>query len=203
MRLFRPGFLAGCLYPEALFRIKTTEKILYLTFDDGPDPVSTPQLLDILKEHDIKALFFCNGRAAEKYPDLINQILKGGHLIGNHGYNHFDGWRTDSVKYINDVTRASKYTSDKIFRPPFGRLSFKQKRLLKSYKLVFWDIMAYDFDITFGSGNSLKVLKKKIRTGSIIVLHDTASSTVTTIIGEFLTFTVNAGYRFELINVFA
>lgn len=203
MRLFRPVFLAGCLYPEALFRIKTTEKILYLTFDDGPDPVSTPQLLDILNEYDVKALFFCNGKAAEKHPDLINQILKGEHLIGNHGYYHFDGWRTDSVKYIKDVVRASKYTSDKIFRPPFGRLSFKQKRLLKSYKLVFWDIMAYDFDITFGRETCLTVLKKKIRPGSIIVLHDTASSTLTSIIGEFLIFAVNAGYRFELINVFA
>ena len=160
-------------------------------------------MLEILKEHNIKALFFCNGGAAEIYPDLINEILKGEHLIGNHGYNHLDGWRTNSVKYINDVTRASKYTSDKIFRPPFGRLSFKQKRLLKSYKLVFWDIMAYDFDIIFGSGNCLKVLKKKIRPGSIIVLHDTASSTVTSIIGEFLTFAINDGYRFELINVFA
>ena len=201
MRLFRPVFLAGCLYPEALFRIKTTEKILYLTFDDGPDPVSTPQLLDILKERDIKALFFCKGYAAEKYPDLINQILKGEHLIGNHGYYHYDGWRTDSLKYIRDVNKASKYTSDKIFRPPFGRLSFKQKRLLKSYKLVFWDLMAYDFDITFGGENCLKVLKKKIRPGSIIVLHDTASSTLTSIIGEFLSFAVNSGYRFELINV--
>ena len=74
MRLFRPGFFAGWLYPEALFRIKTAEKILYLTFDDGPDPDSTPRLLDILEKYNIKALFFCDGRAAEKYPDLINLI---------------------------------------------------------------------------------------------------------------------------------
>jgi Predicted xylanase/chitin deacetylase len=201
MRLFRPGFLAGCLYPEAIFRIKTTEKILYLTFDDGPDPVSTPQLIDILKSYDIKALFFCDGRKAEKYPDLMNQIRDRGHLIGNHGYNHFDGWRTETVKYINDVTKASYLTSDKIFRPPFGRLSKKQKkRLQDSYKIIFWDIMAYDFDVTFGNEKSLRLLKDKIRPGSIIVLHDTVSSCCNKIIGEFLTFTVNSGYRFELID---
>jgi len=203
MRLFRPGFLTGWLYPEAIFRIRTTEKVLYLTFDDGPDPVSTPRLLDILKTYNIKVLFFCDGRAAEKFPDLMNQIRKEGHLIGNHGYSHFDGWHTDSVKYINDIIRASDITSDKIFRPPFGRLSVKQKkRLLKSYKIVYWDLMPYDFDKSFGSRKSLRMLKDKIRSGSIIVLHDTASSSANTIIDEFITYAVNSGYRFELINVF-
>jgi len=203
MRLFRPGFLTGWLYPEAICRIRTTEKVLYLTFDDGPDPVSTPRLLDILKTYNIKVLFFCDGRAAEKFPDLMNQIRKEGHLIGNHGYSHFDGWHTDSVKYINDIIRASDITSDKIFRPPFGRLSVKQKkRLLKSYKIVYWDLMPYDFDKSFGSRKSLRMLKDKIRSGSIIVLHDTASSSANTIIDEFITYAVNSGYRFELINVF-
>lgn len=201
MRLFRPVFISGWLYPEALFRIRTTEKVLYLTFDDGPDPVSTPRLLDILKTYDIKALFFCDGRAAEKFPDLVNQIRTEGHLIGNHGYSHFDGWHTDTDKYINDITRASDFTSDKIFRPPYGRLSVMQKkRLLKSYKLVFWDLMPYDFDKTFGRGKSIRTLKNKIRPGSIIVLHDKESSCANEIIGEFVTFAVSSGYRFELLD---
>ena len=200
MRLFRPGLLAGCLYSEALFRIKTSEKKLYLTFDDGPDPVSTPRLLDFLRKHEISALFFCNGAAAEKYPELIHLIRQGGHLIGNHGYNHFNGWRTGSLKYINDVKRASKVTSDKIFRPPFGRLSFRQARLLRSYKLVFWDIMAYDFDSSFGKEKSLNVIKRKIRTGSIIVLHDTASSCADEILDEFILFALGNGYRFDMIS---
>jgi len=201
MRLFRPVFISGWLYPEALFRIRTTEKVLYLTFDDGPDPVSTPRLLDILKTYDIKALFFCDGRAAEKFPDLINQIRTDCHLIGNHGYSHFDGWHADTDKYINDITRASDFTSDKIFRPPYGRLSvIQKKRLLKSYKLVFWDLMPYDFDKTFGSGKSIRILKNKIRPGSIIVLHDKESSCANEIIGEFVTFAVSSGYRFELLD---
>ena len=201
MRLFRPVFFAGWMYPEAIFRVRTISKVLYLTFDDGPDPVSTPQLLDILKTYNIKAVFFCDGRAAERFPDLITQIRKEGHLIGNHGYSHFDGWHTDPDKYINDVIRASEFTSGKIFRPPYGRLSNKQKKLLKPYKIVFWDIMAYDFDATFGSAKSLSVLKKRIRPGSIIVLHDKASSCANVIINEFITSANSSGYRFDLLDV--
>jgi len=200
MRLFRPGFLAAFLYPEALFRIKTAEKTIYLTFDDGPDPHSTPQLLDILKKHEISALFFCTGTAAEKYHELINLIRSGGHLTGNHGYSHPDGWKTDSLTYVNDVKRASGLTSDKLFRPPFGRLSLRQYRLLKSFKIVFWDIMAYDFDSSFGSEKSLNILKRKIRPGSIIVLHDTAASCANEILEEFILFAVNEGYRFGMID---
>jgi peptidoglycan/xylan/chitin deacetylase (PgdA/CDA1 family) len=201
MRHFRPVFLERWLYPEAIFRIRTTEKVLYLTFDDGPDPVSTRQLLSILKTHDIKAMFFCTGKKAEEYSYLMNDIRAGGHIIGNHGYNHYNGWRTDSVKYINDVIRASDFTSDKIFRPPFGKLSNKQrKRLPKSFKLIFWDIMAYDFDTTFGGLKSLRILQKKMRPGSIIVLHDTVTSCANAIIGEFLTYAIRAGYRFELLE---
>ena len=198
MRLFRPGLLAGFLYPEAIFRIKTSEKKLYLTFDDGPDPVSTPRLLDFLRKHKISALFFCNGNAAEKYPELIQLIRQHGHLIGNHGYSHLNGWRTGSQKYINDVERASKLTSDKIFRPPFGGLSFRQARLLRQYKLVFWDIMAYDFDRSFGSEKSLSILKRKIRPGSIIVLHDTISSCANEILDEFIPYALGKGYRFDI-----
>jgi peptidoglycan/xylan/chitin deacetylase (PgdA/CDA1 family) len=200
MRLFRPVFLARWLYPEAIFRVRTTSKVLYLTFDDGPDPFSTPRLLGILKMHDIKALFFCDGRAAEKYPDLIIQIRKEGHLIGNHGYSHFDGWHTNLNKYISDVTRASEFTSDKIFRPPYGRLTTKQQRLLKSYKIVFWDIMAFDFDATFGSTKSLDVLKKRKRPGSIMVLHDKASSCNNEIISDFISSSISSGYRFGLLD---
>jgi peptidoglycan-N-acetylglucosamine deacetylase len=202
MRLFRPGFLAACLYPETIFRIKTTEKVLYLTFDDGPDQGSTPQLLDILSRYNINALFFCSGYAAEMNPALLKLLRSEGHLIGNHGYNHLDGWRTDPVTYNSDLIRASCFTSAKIFRPPFGRLSFKQRRkVLESYKIILWDIMAYDFDISFGRDKSLRVLKEKIRPGSIIVLHDKVSSCANSILEEFIVFARDQGYRFELLDV--
>jgi len=196
MRLIRPGILGGCLYPDALFRVKTTEKILYLTFDDGPDPNSTPVFLEILEKNNIQAFFFCTGKAAENFPDLIDLIRKKGHSIGNHGYDHLNGWRTGNTTYLNDVEKASGLTSDKYFRPPFGKITFKQRNLLKNYKLVFWDIMAYDFDTSFGSDRTLNTLKRNIRPGSIIVLHDKPDSSANTIIQEFLNYASEKGYRF-------
>jgi peptidoglycan/xylan/chitin deacetylase (PgdA/CDA1 family) len=199
MRFFRPCFIAGWLYPDAIFRINTTGKLLFLTFDDGPDPDSTPQLLDILDVHSIKALFFCNGKAAEKYPDLITGIIAKGHQIGNHGYNHYDGWKTSTDNYVADANYAARFTSSYLFRPPYGRLRVNQYGNLKgTYKIVFWDIMPYDFDKPFGSENSLRKLKNKIRSGSIICLHDTSHSCANEILNDFITFSTNEGYRFDV-----
>jgi peptidoglycan-N-acetylglucosamine deacetylase len=198
MRLFRPVFPAGCLYPDAIFRIKTNEKVLYLTFDDGPDPVSTPSLLSILRKHNVPAIFFCTGKAAEKYPGLIKQIREEGHVIGNHSYSHPDGWRTGSKNYLDDVLKASALTSDKIFRPPYGRLRLKQYRLLKKqFRIIFWDVMAYDFDEGFRRERAMEVLKKKMREGSVIVLHDRGGSMANALLEEFLSYAIEEGFRFE------
>ena len=198
MRLFRPCFLAGWFYPDAIFRIRTSDKVLCLTFDDGPDPASTPQILDILNKNNIKALFFCDGRAAEKYPDLIGKIKTAGHLVGNHGYTHLNGWITSLKRYITDITIAAPHTSSSLLRPPYGRLRLDQYiKLREKYKIVFWDIMPYDFDSRFGSRNSLHILKKKIGPGSIIVLHDNCKSNAPEFIDEFILFAKEKGYRFD------
>lgn len=201
MRLFRPCFIAACLYPEAIFRIKTAEKLLYLTFDDGPDPDSTPELLSLLHSYSIKALFFCDGQAAEKYPELMELIITQGHIIGNHGYSHTDGWLTSTGNYLSDVSKAAQFISSSLFRPPFGRMKTPQyRKLKKDYRIFLWDVMPYDFDKTFGSENSLEVLKKKIRPGSIIVLHDKPTSNANKVIAEFVPYAVNMGWRFELLG---
>jgi peptidoglycan/xylan/chitin deacetylase (PgdA/CDA1 family) len=199
MRLFRPWYFFRLLYPDAIFRIKTTQKQLHLTFDDGPHPHSTPQLLDILDRYNIKAQFFCSGLAAEKFPDLIKTIKSGGHNLGNHGYYHLNGWVTSTSKYLADVADAAPSTSYELFRPPYGRIGISQYLALKkSYKIVFWDLMPYDFDSSFSRENCLRILKSKIRNGSVIVLHDTPHSYANTILEEFLYFSLNEGYRFEI-----
>jgi peptidoglycan/xylan/chitin deacetylase (PgdA/CDA1 family) len=199
MRLFRPCFPAGCLYPEAVFRIKTTGKQLCLTYDDGPDPASTPLLLDILRKSSVKAIFFCNGMKAEKYPGLVRMIREEGHVTGNHGYDHIDGWKTSLNDYIINARLAEKFTSDHLFRPPYGRITLKQyKHLKKRYRLFFWDLMPYDFDSEFGSRRSFGVLREKFRNGSVIVLHDSRESTVLEFIEEFITLAKDAGYEFVI-----
>ena len=201
MKFFRPWYFLKYLYPGSIFRIETKEKVLYLTFDDGPNPGSTDKLISILSKHNIKALFFCSGKAAEKNPRLMEKLRNNGHLIGNHGYNHRDGLKTPVNDYLNDVAQSAEFTSEEIFRPPYGHLKIKQfNELRQRYKVIFWDLMAYDFNTSFGPAKSLKVLKAKIRPGSIIVLHDTLVSSANSILEEFITFSVKAGYRFELLN---
>jgi peptidoglycan/xylan/chitin deacetylase (PgdA/CDA1 family) len=199
MRLFRPWFFHRFLYPDAVFRIKTSEKILFLTFDDGPDPESTPEVLHILNNYKVRAIFFCNGEAAEKYPHLVEKIKDTGHLIGNHGYDHLNGWKTSIDKYCNNINRASPFTSGNLFRPPYGRLTINQyKRLRKSFRIIFWDIMCYDFDRSFDAERSLHILNRKLRNGSIIVLHDTTSSTCSTFLNDFIEMSISDGYRFAV-----
>jgi peptidoglycan/xylan/chitin deacetylase (PgdA/CDA1 family) len=122
-----------------------------------------------------------------------------GHAIGNHGYNHLNGWITSLNKYVGDVNEAAPFTSSVLFRPPYGRLRINQyRKLSKTYKIVLWDIMPYDFDNTFGPANSLRILKNKIRPGSIIVLHDTSDSSAGKILEEFIIFSISSGFRFDL-----
>jgi peptidoglycan-N-acetylglucosamine deacetylase len=199
MRLFRPCFLAVRLFPEILFREKTTEKVIYLTFDDGPDILSTPGLLNILAKHKIKAVFFCSGKAASVNPELVNKIRSEGHIVGNHGYNHINGLFTSKQKYLNDIGKAAEYTSENLFRPPYGLLSISQYReLSKAYRIILWDIMPYDFDMEFGSERSLSILKKLTRAGSVIVLHDTVRSTLLEFLEDFILFAADKGYNFKL-----
>ncbi|MGD0343293.1 MAG: polysaccharide deacetylase family protein [Bacteroidales bacterium] len=199
IRLFRPCIFWGWLYPEALLRLKTTEKILCITFDDGPDPDSTPGLLDILDEYHVKAVFFCSGQAAEKHPSLVEKIKEKGHIAGNHGFSHADGWKTSTEDYYADIIHASRFLPGNFFRPPYGRITHAQYKKLKTkFKIVFWDLMAYDFDNDFGAAGSLSILKRKIRNGSVIVLHDRPGSSANSLLNEFLESSISRGYRFVL-----
>ncbi len=199
IRLYRPLFISQCIYRKALFRLKTRERTLCLTFDDGPSPGSTERILELLGESGIKAVFFCTGSRASSNPGLMNMIRSANHLIGNHGYNHISGFSSGTEDYLKNCTDASKLTSDKIFRPPFGRMKISQyKKLSDMFSIVMWDLMSYDFDRNLGAERSLAVLKKKIRPGSIIVLHDKPESTVQEFLEEFIKYCMKEGYRFVL-----
>ena len=199
MRLFRPSLTGSCFYPDALFRIKTTEMELCLTFDDGPNHETSPRLVELLKTYNVKSIFFCSGRSAELNPDLINLFKSEGHILGNHGYGHLDGWKTATDPYIADVEKAAVYTSSSLFRPPYGHLTLRQYRKLKSkYKIVFWDLMPYDFDKSLGVADSSTILLSKLRPGSVVVLHDNPDSILLPVLAEIIEVIIQRGYRFVL-----
>jgi len=199
MRFFRPGIPGRWVFHEALFRIRTDEKIVCLTFDDGPDPSSTPVILEALNKNEISAIFFCCGDAAKQYPHLVKSIISEGHIIGNHTWSHSDGWKNSALSYLQDVDKAVPFTSGKYFRPPFGRMRFRQYLLLKKrFKIFFWDIMSYDFDGTLSYEESLRKTVELIRPGSVIVLHDKKRSNYAEFLNRLVEEILKKGYRFTL-----
>jgi peptidoglycan/xylan/chitin deacetylase (PgdA/CDA1 family) len=199
MRIVRPFFAIGRLFPGTVCRIITDRKELYLTFDDGPHPDSTKRIVEILDRYGVKCLFFCTGKHALQFPGLISLLTSHGHLLGNHGFEHPDGWKMPVEDYLEDVRKASETIDSSFFRPPYGRMRLSQFReLKKKYTIFLWDIMAYDFDRDFGSERSLKVLKRRIRPGSVIVLHDTPSSSSAEFLDEFICYSLGEGYSFAL-----
>ncbi len=160
------------LFPKITWTCEKNHS-LHLTFDDGPDPDSTRVILDFLQQHNIKATFFCIGQNAERYPDLIDLIRRSGHTIGNHGYAHLDGWHTSTLDYLRDIEKAALHTSQQIFRPPYGRITYAQyRKLIKLYDIVMWDVMPGDFDKRINANRMWHSSNKHIASNSIIVLHD-------------------------------
>jgi peptidoglycan/xylan/chitin deacetylase (PgdA/CDA1 family) len=149
------------------------ESIIYLTFDDGPIPELTPWVLDVLKEYNVKATFFCVGDNISKNPAIFDRILKEGHQVGNHTYNHVKGWEMSKLNYIENIEKCQLLTKTNLFRPPYGRIKKSQFMTLnKEYKVVFWDVLSYDYDKMTSPKKCLDNSIKYTRNGSVIVFHD-------------------------------
>lgn len=146
---------------------------MYLTFDDGPIPEVTPWVLEQLSRYDAKATFFCVGENVERHPDVLQQVIDGGHTVGNHTHNHLSGWGTDHLPYIRNVRRASEVIDSRLFRPPYGRLSpRKAEYLRRHYRIVMWDVLSGDFDADLAPRKCVRNVLTNVRPGSIVVFHD-------------------------------
>lgn len=179
------------MFPNYVWDIATTEKVIYLTFDDGPTPEITNWTLDVLKSHNAKATFFCIGKNIEKHPEIFQSILDEKHVIGNHTLNHVKGWKTNTDLYLKEVAdtqkiinkETSKSTNHKpstnnLFRPPFGKIKNKQGKALLAlgYKIIMWDILPFDWKANITTEACLKNAISKTRNGSIIVFHDSVKA---------------------------
>jgi peptidoglycan/xylan/chitin deacetylase (PgdA/CDA1 family) len=166
-----PHFFSA-LFPDIVWTVKSSPHI-YLSFDDGPHPDSTPQILKLLNKHKIKATFFCLGKNLLLFPELKARILREGHALANHGHEHISGWRTSTEDYLEDISKTAALIPGRLFRPAYGRLSWKQyHQLKKTHKLIMWSHMPGDFDDKKGMEDMYHEASKTISPGSIIALHD-------------------------------
>ena len=161
------------LFPNFVWSVPTTEKVLYLTFDDGPMPEVTPRVLEILASYDAKATFFCVGDNVSKHPGLLAKVLAGGHAVGNHTYHHLNGWETDNLPYFHNIRQCARLVQSGLFRPPYGRMSPKQAQFLtRHYKVIMWDVLSGDFDPNLSKEDCLANVLNGAKRGSIVVFHD-------------------------------
>lgn len=172
-----PGWLKK-IYDKYIWSMHGTDKILYLTFDDGPHPEATPFVLKELKKYNALATFFCIGKNVVQYPGIYDQIIENGHSVGNHTYNHLNGWKTNNDDYLKDIALASNEIDSYLFRPPYGRItSFQAKNLKpvmkgKEPKIIMWDVLSGDFDTACSPQQCLANVLFAAVPGSIIVFHD-------------------------------
>lgn len=169
------------IYPSLVWNMPAAEKVLYLTFDDGPHEMVTQLVLNHLRKYDAKATFFCVGKNVVSNPAVYASILEEGHTTGNHTHDHLNGWKTKDEDYINSVQKASEHIRSNLFRPPYGRITKFQSRLLQKkvprpYNIIMWDVLSGDFDITLQPQRCLQNVLMHAKTGSIIVFHDSAKA---------------------------
>ena len=194
-----PGFFKK-IWPRYPWEIDTKEKILYLTFDDGPHPVATPFVLDQLAQYNAKATFFCIGKNVVEHPSVYQRLLNEGHAVGNHTHNHFNGWKTATPDYIKNVEEASKHIQSGLFRPPYGRIKTKQGKIISRHRhIIMWTVLTGDFD----TSQSWEYCNKKVlgasKQGSILVFHDSekAFPILEKLLPSVLSYFHEKGYRFE------
>lgn len=177
MRFVKIPQLLKKLFPSLTWDYNTGDKIVYITFDDGPIPESTAWTLNLLREKNVKASFFCVGDNVRKYPEIYQQILDEGHAVGNHTHNHLRGFTSQTQAYIDNVELASQYIDSKLFRPPYGMIKRSQaKRLLMDYKIIMWDVLSEDYRQDITPEECYQAVLKSIRPGSIILFHNHVKS---------------------------
>ena len=194
-------------YNSCTWSIPGKEKIIYLSFDDGPHPEITPFVLSELKKYNAKASFFCIGKNVVAHPAVYKAILNEDHAVGNHSFNHLNGWKNDDEIYLADIIEAKKYIDSNLYRPPYGRIRKSQLKKLSSkefnLKTVMWTVLSGDFDIDINPEQCLKNVISNSGPGSIIVFHDSekANSRMRYALTGTLKYFSEKGYRFEKITI--
>ena len=198
------------LFRNQVWSFSKEKKNIYLTFDDGPTPKITEWVLDTLKQYNAQATFFCIGKNIEQNPTVFKKIVEDGHAIGNHTYDHLNGWKSKKKDYINSVLKTEKIISgfiehsQKLFRPPYGRIRITQTNVLSkfNYKVIMWSVLSGDFDHEITSDQCLKNVINNANNGDIIVFHDSekAYDKLQVVLPKTLEVLSEKGYSFKKIE---
>jgi len=161
------------LYSSLVWNMPRNTNRVYLSFDDGPHPQITDEVLTQLDRFKAKASFFCIGDNIRKFPAMFEKVKTGGHTIGNHTYNHVNGWKTPDFTYLRNALMCQALTGTHLFRPPYGRISRPQASALgKKFKIIMWDVLSADFDQNISPQKCLENVISNVQPGSIVVFHD-------------------------------
>lgn len=206
--LVKTPWIVKKLWPSYTWAVETKEKIIYLSFDDGPHPVATPFVLDELKKYNAKATFFCIGKNVIAYPDIYKRVLEEDHAVGNHTQHHLNGWKSEDKVYLEDIAEASKYIDSRLFRPPYGRIKrFQAKNIQHAMKqadpkIIMWSVLSGDFDTALSKEKCLENVILNAEPGSIIIFHDSekALPLLQYALPLFLSLFSKKGYRFQKIE---
>lgn len=174
------------IFSNYTWDVSNTGKTVYLTFDDGPIPVVTEWVLGELKKHNFKATFFSIGDNITKHPEIFKKVVSEGHSIGNHTFNHLNGWNTSTEDYVENVARCeeaigkniNQTPKSRLFRPPYGKIKTAQSKAIQKlgYKIIMWDVLSADFDTTITKEQCLDNVLSNVKPGSIIVFHDSVKA---------------------------
>lgn len=195
------------LYSARIWEINSDRKKVYLSFDDGPHPEHTVFVLDELKKYNAKATFFCIGKNVLLYPEVYKRIIEEGHRVGNHTQHHLNGWKSKDDAYLQDAAEAARYIDSDLFRPPYGRLTrFQEKVLSRStskFKIIMWTVLSGDFDTGITPQRCLENVLLKTEPGSIVVFHDSekAAERMRYALPLFLQMLADKGFETDIIRV--
>lgn len=193
-------------YANLYWQTPPSEKVIYLTFDDGPTPEVTEYVLEELLNWKAKATFFCLGMNITKNESILLKLKEHGHSIGNHTFSHLSGWESKVNTYLADIKKCAVElnktlsNNSNLFRPPYGRINKSQiSEINKKYKIVLWNYLTGDFDSHLSNTKCFERAKKNIKNGDVVVLHDNLKSfeTIQYVLPRLLAHFSNLGYRFE------
>ena len=203
MIIEQPSKWLRWLYPSAIWRMDPKEKAVYLTFDDGPIPESTPWLIETLDKYNVKATFFMVGDNVRKYPELLELIKSHGHRLGNHTFNHIGGLKVWSWQYLWNANKADHLIHSNLFRPPHGWMKpLQYARLRRHYTIIMWDLVTRDYSKLLTADDVFENVKRYARNGSIITFHDSLKSIdkLKTALPKSIEWLRDNGYEFKVFD---